>query len=183
LSKVCHTGIALGPFFTVLVGSYVNGKPNYVTVGAWGAVDLIPTLFVSIKKTHYSTNGIEERGYYSINVPTADIVKKVDYCGLNSGQNVDKSQLFTYSKQYSENAPIIEECPLNYLCKVIRKEEVNGFNIYFGKIENILINDEIMDGGDLLVDKFYPLITISTNYFDGKDCIGNVFKMGVEETK
>jgi flavin reductase (DIM6/NTAB) family NADH-FMN oxidoreductase RutF len=34
-----------GPFPTMIIGADVNGKPNYVTVGACGVVSLEPVLY------------------------------------------------------------------------------------------------------------------------------------------
>jgi len=36
-----------GPFATVLVGDYVDGKADFATVGAWGVVSLASILFIS----------------------------------------------------------------------------------------------------------------------------------------
>jgi flavin reductase (DIM6/NTAB) family NADH-FMN oxidoreductase RutF len=176
--KINYTKKALGPFFPVIVGSYINNKANYLAVGAWGAVDMIPTLFVAIKKTHYSTRGIEDSGYYSINIPTKKLACELDFCGIFSGENVDKTKLFDYKNEYSEKAPVINDCPLTYLCKVIRKEESNDFDLFFGQIENILVDDELISNGNVLVDKLNPITMITTKYLDGKEIIGNAFSLG-----
>lgn len=61
---------------TILVGADVNGKPNYVTIGACGVVNLEPMLYISLKDTHYTTIGVKENGYFSVNLPSADMVQR-----------------------------------------------------------------------------------------------------------
>ncbi len=48
-----------------------------------------------MEKIHYTNKGIRENQVFSINIPSADLVEKVDYCGLVSGKNIDKSQVLS----------------------------------------------------------------------------------------
>jgi flavin reductase (DIM6/NTAB) family NADH-FMN oxidoreductase RutF len=41
-----------------------------------------------------TATGIRENQTFSVNIPSVDIVKETDYCGLVSGKNQDKSQVF-----------------------------------------------------------------------------------------
>lgn len=60
-----------------------------------GCACLEPVLCVSLKNSHYITEGIRKNGYFSVNIPSSAQVQKLDYCGIVSGHNVDKSGLFT----------------------------------------------------------------------------------------
>ncbi|HWR42217.1 flavin reductase family protein [Sporomusa sp.] len=121
MNKVKVPNRPFGPFPTILAGADVMGKPNYVTVGACGVVSLQPVLYISLKSTHYTTIGVKENGFFSVNIPSADMVQKTDYCGVVSGKTTDKSKLFTAFYDELGKAPMISECPMNMLCKVIQR--------------------------------------------------------------
>ncbi|OPY55811.1 MAG: Flavoredoxin [Pelotomaculum sp. PtaU1.Bin035] len=173
----------VSPAPTVLVGADVNGKPNYATVGAFGVVCLEPVFYISLKSTHYTTIGVKENGYFSINVPSADMVQITDYCGIISGKITDKSVVFTPFYDELEKAPMISECPLNFLCKIIQNVPICGFEVFFGEIVSTYLNKQCLtdDKPDPL--KINPMIMMGTSYFDLGQAVGNVFKEGLEYMK
>ena len=84
----------LYPMPTTLVGANVNGKPNYITIAHVGIMALGAYISLSMNKQHYTNAGIKENGTFSVNIPSVELVKKTDYCGLVSGKDVDKAELF-----------------------------------------------------------------------------------------
>ena len=76
MKKIKIQNQPFGPFPTMIIGADVNGKPNYVTVGACGVVSLKPVLYVSLKSTHYTTPGVKENGYFSVNIPPVSMVEQ-----------------------------------------------------------------------------------------------------------
>jgi flavin reductase (DIM6/NTAB) family NADH-FMN oxidoreductase RutF len=166
----------IGPFPTVLVGVEVNGKPNYVTIGACGVVSLEPVLYISLKSTHHSTLGVKESGYFSVNIPSAEMVQKTDYCGVVSGKNVDKSKLFIPFYDEIGRAPMIQECPLNILCKVVHTMSMFGFEMFFGEIVAVYGSELCLTDGKLDPQKLNPIIMMGTTYFNLGQVVGQVFK-------
>ncbi|MGQ9721275.1 MAG: flavin reductase family protein [Candidatus Jordarchaeum sp.] len=85
----------LYPMPTTLVGANVGGKPNFLTIAYCGIVNHNPpAISIALSKRHYTNPGIRENKTFSVNIPSVEMVKITDYCGLVSGKNVDKSQLF-----------------------------------------------------------------------------------------
>lgn len=82
-----------GPYVAVLAGATVKGKPNYATIGAYGVVSQKPVLYISLKNSHYTTAGVIENGYFSVNIPSSDDIEKTDYCGTATGNQTDKSNI------------------------------------------------------------------------------------------
>ncbi len=76
-----------------------------------------PTISIMSGKMHYTNAGIRETGYFSVNIPTPGIVRETDYVGLVSGETVEKSNVFNSFFGSMDKAPMIEECPVNLLCK------------------------------------------------------------------
>jgi flavin reductase (DIM6/NTAB) family NADH-FMN oxidoreductase RutF len=159
----------LYPMPVFLVGSIVNGKINYEMVGACGTISIKPwTLYISSNKKHYTNIGIRENKIFSINVPSVDIVKKADYCGRVSGTKEDKSKIFKtfYGKI---NVPMIEECPVNIECKVIKEFELNDNEIFIGEIVNCYINEECFENNIPDIKRINPLIYDMTNVYKDRN--------------
>jgi flavin reductase (DIM6/NTAB) family NADH-FMN oxidoreductase RutF len=73
-----------------------SGKPNIITL-AWAgtACSNPPILGLGIRPHRYSYKLIEDIGEFVVNIPTADILKETDFCGmvslkLHSHQNLRK---------------------------------------------------------------------------------------------
>ena len=178
MKKVKINNQPVGPFPAMLVGTSVDGKANYTTVGAGGCACLAPVLCVSLKDTHHTTKGILQTGYFSVNIPSVELLEKTDYCGLVSGKDVDKSTLFTSFFGEEGNAPMIEECPLNFCCKVCDKKEIQGFTMFFGKMVAAYVNENCLSAGKLDPIKIDPIIMMGLSYCSMKDIVGQPFSEG-----
>lgn len=169
--------IPFGPFAAVLAGAAVNGRPNYATIGAYGVVSQKPVLYISLKNSHCTTAGVIETGFFSVNIPSSDIVEKTDLCGTVSGNNTDKSKVFQSFYDEAGNAPMIEECPVNYLCKVIQTIPVFDFTMFLGEIVAVYAKEECLDqNGKPDALKVKPTILMDTGYFDLNSRVGSIFK-------
>ncbi|MFT4146134.1 MAG: flavin reductase family protein [Mobilitalea sp.] len=171
------SNIPFGPYVTVLAGSFVNGKPNYATIGAYGVVSQKPVLYISLKNTHCTTAGVIENGYFSVNIPSADSIEKVDYCGTVSGNKIDKSEIFESFYDDIGTAPMIQDCPVNYLCKVIQTIPIFDFTMFLGEIVGVYAKEECLVNNKPDALKVNPIIIMDSGYFDLKDKIGSIFKV------
>ena len=78
---------------TVLVGTMVDGKPNFMAVAWCGVVNSNPPMIsVSIRPSRYTFKGIQTKEF-SVNIPSTDIVKETDFCGIVSGAKIDKTSV------------------------------------------------------------------------------------------
>ncbi|VBB05885.1 Hypothetical protein LUCI_1096 [Lucifera butyrica] len=172
-----------GPFPTILVGADVNGRPDYTTVGACGVVSMEPVLYISLKDTHHSTGGVKENGYFSVNIPSADLVQKTDFCGVVSGKTVDKSGLFTPFYDEQGKAPMISECPINILCKVIQSMPMSGFEMFFGEIVAVYVSEDCLKDGQIDPEKVNPVMMMYPYYFELGQKIGTIYQDGLNYKK
>lgn len=179
MKKVKIPNRPFGPFPTVLVGADVNGKPNYATLGACGVVSLKPVLYVSLKSTHYTTRGVKENGYFSVNIPSADLVEKTDYCGMVSGKAADKSKIFTPFYDELGKAPMISECAMNFLCKVIKTIPIFDFEMFLGEIVAAYVNEQCTTEGKPDPLKINPLILMGPNYCNLNQVVSGAFKADI----
>jgi len=146
----------LYPYLPVLVGANVNGKPNYITIGlvGWLCYD---AMSVSVGHKQYTTAGIKENGTFSINQPTASLVKELDYCGLYSGRRVDKAALFENFYGELHTAPMIKECPVNIECRVVQVMERPVHTVFIGEIAAIYLEEDCLTEGIPDVSKIDPV--------------------------
>ncbi|HJW65558.1 MAG TPA: hypothetical protein VJ507_02120 [Candidatus Bathyarchaeia archaeon] len=70
----------LYPMPTTLVGALVNGKPNYVTIAHVGIMDLT-SVSLGMNKNHYTNQGIKEQRTFSVNLPSAKLLRKQTIAG------------------------------------------------------------------------------------------------------
>ncbi len=173
----------LFPMPAVLVGTEVEGKANFMTVAWCGiAAHVPPAITVAIRKERYSLKGITAHGAFSVNVPKADMVKVVDYCGIYSGSKQDKSGLFTIFSGTLHGAPLIEECPLNLECKVIHTLDLGSHTLVVGQIVETHVSQDCMRGKHVDPAKIDPLVyTTSTQVYQRLGAIvGKAFHDGRE---
>jgi len=107
------------PMPMVVLGVMMEERPNFMAVGWVTRVNFQPPMIaVALGKRHYTNGGIHAAGAFSVNVPGTDLLAKVDYCGIVSGRDKDKSALFTVTRGEKTGAPLIEECPLAMECRL-----------------------------------------------------------------
>jgi len=159
------------PIPIILSGANVNGTPNFVTLGDVGLMGINPPLvFISSHINHHTNIGILQNNTYSINIPSTDLLDKTDYCGLVSGSEVDKSALFNIFYGVLENAPMIEECPVNIECQVVKEFSIQHRQIFVGKVSATYINEDMLiDHGkhNKIADlqKLDPIIYALDNFY------------------
>ena len=147
----------LYPLPTTLVGATVNGRPNYVTIAHVGIMDP-GSVSLGMSKMHYTNVGIKENGTFSINMPSAKMVKETDYCGLVSGKNEEKAILFKTFFGKLKTAPMIEECPINMECKLVKTVDFPTHDIFIGQVMATYCDEDILSKGVVDLAKFQPIL-------------------------
>jgi len=172
------------PYPTVLVGAMVNGKPNFMTASWVGiACSNPPAISVAIRPERYTYNGVIEQQTFSINVPSSKLAKATDFCGIYSGRDNEKTELFNVFFGKVDTAPLIAECPLNLECKVIHTMEVGSHTVFIGKIMETHSDEDCLTNGKPDIKKIDPIIyaTGTRNYHKVGDEIGRAYKLGSKD--
>ena len=186
--------IQLGPsdiFFPVLAALVVTGsadKPNIVTVAWIGMMaSTPPVIAISLKSNRYSLELIRETKQFTVNIPSAEQFKEADYCGLVSGKDRDKfnDTNFTPIASKKIDAPIIEQCPFNLECRVIKEEiELGQWVVIFGEVVETHIDEDKIDlpSKDIDIAKVNPLVYCATirEYWQLGKKLGKGFSAGKE---
>ena len=170
------------PMPVTLVGADVAGKPNFMTIAFIGIVNMNPAMVaMGANPSHLTCKGIVENGTFSINLPSAKMLEVTDYVGLYSGEKKDKSGLFKVFRGMTKTAPMIEECPLNLECKLVKKLSPGGTDdIYIGEIMETYCGLEYMTDGKPDVEKMETFVfTMNDNrYFSLGTVIGKAWSEG-----
>ena len=174
----------LGPMPIVLVGVSVNGKPNYTTV-AYVGIFSRNSVSVAMSKARYGNASIKENKTFSVNIPSADMVVQTDYCGIVSGNKVDKSGVFTTFYGELQTAPMIEECPVNLECRVVHILRLGSHDLIIGQIEGAYASEDCITKGFPDVLKIKPIIfdIDFRRYFAFGEQIAESHKVGLELRK
>jgi flavin reductase (DIM6/NTAB) family NADH-FMN oxidoreductase RutF len=112
----------------LLASSDGKGKPNAMTIG-WGTIGIIwakPVFTVFVRPSRYTYNLIESSREFTVNVPAPGLADKVLYFGTVSGRDHNKfiEKELTPVPGRRVKAPIIEECAINYECRVVHDNDV-----------------------------------------------------------
>ncbi|MHB1389756.1 MAG: flavin reductase family protein [Thermoleophilia bacterium] len=147
----------LYPTPTVLVGTVVDGTPNFITIAHVGIMTM-KQVSLGIGKSHYSNRGIRENGSFSINIPSQEMVIKTDYCGLVSGRSENKSRLFEVFEGELAGAPMIRECPVNMECRLVRTIDMDSHEVFIGEVVATHVDEELLVEGRVDISRLKPLL-------------------------
>ena len=172
------------PMPTVLVGANVDGKPNFMAVAWCGVANSVPPMLsIAVQHQRYTLKGIGQTGEFSINVPSVDLVKEADYCGIVSGSKVNKVDICGFKVFYGnlENAPLIEQCPVNLELRVVQTLDLGSHELVIGRVEETHVSEECLTDGRPDVTKIRPFIfTTARKYYAFGEMIATAFSVGRE---
>lgn len=169
------------PMPVCLLGANVGGKPNFNTIAWFNMVDFQPDLIgISSEKGHHTNKGIHENRTFSVNIPSTDMAVITDYCGIYSGAEVDKSDIFEVFYGELKTAPMIRECPLNVECKLNRIVEFPHDEYVVGEIVEVHTEEKYVTNHKPDIEKISPLVFDPHNgyYWSLGERIAKAFDIG-----
>lgn len=179
----------LFPNPTVLVGTTLDGKPNFAAY-AWCGITggEPPTISVGIRHERYTLKGIYQNKTFSVNVPSIDLIKETDYCGTVSGAKTDKAKDCGFRLFYGtlETAPLIEQCPVNLECEVLHVLNLGAHALVIGKIVRTHVTEDCLTDGQPDIMKIRPFVYSrgpSARYNAVGEVLGQAFTLGKDFKK
>ena len=158
--------LMLYPCPVVLVTTKYGEIENVFTVAWTGIASSHPEMVtIAVNTTRYSHFIIKKSKRFCINIPNADLIKSVDYCGSFSGRNIDKFKECGFTKQYIYDYILIDECPFSIVCDVQAEYNLGSHTLFLGEVRGKFF-DETCANLD-------PLSYIRPYYYRlGKDPLG-----------
>ena len=141
--------VILNPVPVVLITSRnKKGEENVFTVAWTGTLcTKPPVLSISVRPERLSYKYIKETMEFVVNLPTASMVKAVDYCGVRSGKTVNKIKEMNFSlgEASNVNVPYINECPINIECKVRDIMHLGTHDVFIADVLGSYVSEDIID--------------------------------------
>jgi flavin reductase (DIM6/NTAB) family NADH-FMN oxidoreductase RutF len=161
LMKVTKPGSTiLYPVPAVLV-SCGTEKPNIITLAWVGTLcSDPPAVGIGVRAERYSHGLIAKAGEFVVNLPRADQVDVVDYCGHVSGRDVDKWAAcgLTPAPASQVRVPLIAECPVALECRVTQRMTLGSHDLFVGQVLAVQLDDTVLDAhGRLDQERAQPL--------------------------
>lgn len=142
----------LNPTPVVLVSCAEKDRPenrDMVTVAWAGTVNSEPPMIsVSLRKERYSHGLIESSGEFVVNLPDEAMCKAVDFCGVRSGRDTDKSRETGLRYIPAENmsvAPAVDGAPVSLSCRVKQVIPLGSHDMFLGEVTAVRVREDLID--------------------------------------
>ena len=149
MSKVTwKPGTFLYPIPAVMVSCGTMEKSNIITVAWTGIINTNPAMvYISLRPSRYSYNLIKNQGEFIINLTTKDLVRATDWCGVKTGEKVDKFKEMNLHKEKANfvKCPMIKENPVSVECKVREIIKMGSHDVFIADVLAINASKEYID--------------------------------------
>ena len=158
MEKIVWKGATLlSPVPPALVSCGTMERPNALTI-AWTGIlnSQPPKTYISVRPERYSHGLIREGGEFVINLPTAAMVRAIDYCGVRSGRDEDKLKKtgLTPLPVTGFSCPMIGESPLSLACRVTEVVPLGSHDMFLADIVSVLVDPALVgENGKLRLAK------------------------------
>ena len=171
MGKITWRGGALtAPAPPVMVSCGTMEKSNIITVAWTGIINTVPPkTYISVRPSRYSYDLIKESGEFVVNLTTADLIKKADFCGIYTGAKVDKFAKCGFDKEEASevSCPVIAQSPLSLECKVTDVIELGSHHMFLADIVAVDVDEELVDAkGKLHLDRAHLAAFAHGEYFE-----------------
>jgi len=124
-----------------------EGKPN-VMACSWitPVSEEPPMIALSLWRRGYTHQLIEAAKEFTVNIPSADLVKAVWIAGTRSGRRTDKFAVSGLKTQPAKkvSVPIIEQCIGHLECKLVDYVKAGECNVYIAEVVAAYADEELL---------------------------------------
>lgn len=183
----------LGPcvtFFpqpTTLISSLdASGAVNLMTASWAGIVSKTPpTMAVSLHHSRKSYANISRQGEFVVNMVPASHAVEADFCGVRSGDQLDKGAICGFHFEPSEHlsVPLLAESPLNLECRLVKEVGIGEYRLLLGEILQVhAVDDAFHEDGSIETPQFDPLVYLGgiREYWSLGERVADAYKDGLQ---
>lgn len=157
MKKNIGSVLALYPTPTVVIGTVIDGKVNWMLAGHVGIM-CHDHIMVSLFQKHYTNKGIKENMKFSVNIVDEALLPDADYVGTVSGAKTDKSKVFDYFMG-DGGTPVIKDAPVVMECKVEDNYVLNNFDNFICSIIDTYADEDVLNEvGKIDYDELKPVL-------------------------
>lgn len=148
----------LNPAPPVLVSCGDMQHPNLITIAWAGTICTKPSMVsISVRPERHSYPQMVESGQFVINLPTEDLVRAVDWCGVRSGRDYDKFAEMGLHAEPSvtlNGCPMLAESPVNLECKITQIIPLGTHDLFLAEVVAVNIDEDLLDeNGKLCLER------------------------------
>jgi flavin reductase (DIM6/NTAB) family NADH-FMN oxidoreductase RutF len=137
-----------------------DGVPNILTV-SWVSVvcGTPPMVGVAVRTERFSYTRMQETGEFVLNIPSAALLRAVDFCGTVSGETVDKfaQANLTPVPGMKVRPPMIAECPINLECVVRQTLPLGSHALFLAEVAAVHADADVVEDGTIVLGRVAPL--------------------------
>ncbi|MFO8087100.1 MAG: nitroreductase family protein [Bacteroidales bacterium] len=154
-----------------VIGSYDSaGNPNIMTAAWAGICNSDPlSIAVSMRPATYSWGNVTHSKAFTVNVPSSEMARYVDYAGRFSGKDEDKFKQtgLTPVKAELVNAPYVKEFPIVIECELREYHDLGSHRQFIGKVVDVKVDKAVLNADDRVdVNLLNPLIYGNGHYYE-----------------
>ena len=170
MSKVIwKPGCFVYPIPAVMVSCGTVENSNIITVAWTGILNTNPAMvYISVRPTRYSYKLIKQQGEFVINLTNEKLVYATDWCGVKTGEKVDKFKEMNLHKERAKfvKCPLIKESPVSIECKVKEIKELGSHHMFIAEVLSIDADDKyINEKGAFDISKCNLIAYANGNYY------------------
>jgi len=174
------------PMPMAVIGTSEQGRNNFMAAGWVSRANANPPMIsIGIGNHHYTTKLINDNRAFSVNICGKDMLVKTDFCGIYSGENTDKSGVFTTFKGNIEGAPLIEGSIVAIECRLIQTVKLDTNTVFIGEIAGAWGNENFLSNKfpDYKKGEAYFLTMPDNRYWSMGENIGKAWSDGKDYGK
>ncbi len=176
----------MAPVPPVMVSCGDMDNSNIITIAWTGIINSNPPkTYISVRPSRHSFEIIKRTGEFVINLTPSTLVKQADYCGIYTGKKVDKFDKCKLTKANGSfvSCPLIEECPMNFECKVSDIVDLGSHCMFIADICAVNVDESLLGSdGKLCLEKAKLAAFAHGEYYELGRKIGN-FGFSVKKKK
>ncbi len=137
----------MAPLPSVMVSCGSMEKSNIITVAWTGVVNSDPPyVYISVRPSRYSHDIIENSGEFVINLVPKKLSSAMDLAGCTTGARIDKFEKLKLTKLAGDvvAAPLIEECPVNFECRIFQTVKLPSHDMFLAEIVAIHADENLV---------------------------------------
>lgn len=171
----------LMPMPVLIIGTYNEDGTADAMNAAWGTLCSMNTVALYLSAGHKTVANIKNRKAFTVAIADEKHLIECDYVGLVSA-NTDKEKMqkskLMLSHSNNVDAPVIEDLPLTFECKLDYIDERTG--CIYGTVVNTVAEESVLTNGEVDLNKVKPLTydPASRCYFAMGEKVGTAFHDG-----
>lgn len=133
------------PMPVAVVGTMLDGKPNFMAVGWITRANANPPMIaIGIHQSHTTHESIVQNKSFSLNIPGRKLIVKTDYVGIMPAKKENKSDVFEVFYGENQYAPLIKDASVCLECRLVETIKLPTNTMFIGEITEAWCDEDCL---------------------------------------